>query len=59
MTRKAENIMKGMGAGLAAGIIFGAAGSMLMSDKNKNKKLFRKAVTKVEDVLDNVQEMFA
>lgn len=59
MTRKTENIAKGMGAGLAAGIVMGIAGSALMNNKNKSKKMLRKAVTKVEDLLDQMQGMFA
>ena len=59
MTRKAENIIKGLSAGMAAGLIVGAAGAAIMTDKKKSKKMFSKAVTKVEDVLDNVQEVLA
>lgn len=59
MTKKTENIVKGMGAGMAAGMAVGIAGTMIMKNKNKSKKMFGKAITKIEDVLDNMQEVFS
>ena len=57
MTRKTESLLKGMGAGLAVGIAAGVAGTALMSNKNKGRKFVDRAVGKIEDVIDNVQQM--
>ena len=50
MAKNTTNVIKGVGAGLAAGILFGLASSVMMKDDKKNKK---KLVALMNYILDN------
>ncbi len=50
--------LKGVGAGLIAGMMFGVVSSIIMSDSRKNKRRANKAIHTVENILDGVQKMF-
>ena len=58
MAKNTGNIIKGMGAGLAAGVMLGIAGAAMMKDNKKAKNKANKALCAVESFIDNVQEMF-
>ena len=58
MSKNTTNVIKGVGAGLAAGILFGLASSVMMKDDKKNKKKASKAIDAVEDILDSMHSIF-
>ncbi len=58
MARNTANIAKGVGAGLVAGVMFGFVSSVMMKDSRKNKKKASRALDTVENIIDNMQEIF-
>ena len=58
MERNTMNVVKGVGAGLAAGMLFGAVGSVMLKDSKKNKRKVAKAIDAVEGILDGIQDIF-
>ena len=54
MARNTMNVVKGVGAGLAAGMLFGAVGSVMLKDSKKNKRKVAKAIDAVEGILDGI-----
>ena len=58
MASNTANLFKGIGTGLAAGVMVGLVSSVLMQDKKKNKRKFNKAIDTVEGVLDTMQDIF-
>ncbi len=58
MAKNTMNIAKGVGAGLVAGLMFGFVGSVMMKDTKQNKKKTTKALEAVENIWDDVQEIF-
>ncbi len=58
MARNTMNVVKGVGAGLAAGMLFGAVGSVMLKDSKKNKRKVAKAIDAVEGILDGIQDIF-
>ena len=58
MAKNTTNVIKGVGAGLAAGILFGLARSVMMKDDKKNKKKASRAIDAVEDILDSMHGIF-
>ena len=52
-------MFKGIGTGMAAGIMVGVAGMMMLRDSKKSKKTMSKAIQAVEGMLDKVQGAFA
>lgn len=58
MARNTANVVKGVGAGLVAGMVFGFAGSAMMKDNKKCRKKAAKAMDTVEDFIDGVKDIF-
>lgn len=58
MAKNTMNIVKGVGAGLVAGMMFGLVGSTMMKNNKKTKRKASKAINTVEEILDSVQGMF-
>jgi len=58
MTNRTAKVIKGVGAGLAAGAILGVASSYAMNNKKSITKKGRKALRAVNGILDNMQGMF-
>ena len=58
MAKNTMGIVKGVGAGLAAGAVVGFIGSQMMKNDKQMKKKAGKAMHAVGDLLDNVQYMF-
>lgn len=58
MAKNTMDTFKNVGAGLAAGIMLGVAGSMVMKESRNNKRRSTKAINAVENVLDSIQEIF-
>lgn len=59
MARNTANVVKGVGVGLAAGIMFGFAGSAMLRDNKKCRRKAAKAMDTVEDFIDGVKDIFA
>ncbi len=58
MTKKTMSFVKGMGTGMAVGMMASAAGAMMMSGNKKAlKKKASKAVKAVGSIVDDVQSM--
>lgn len=51
-------VVKGIGAGLAAGAALGMIGSYAMHNQKGMKKKGKKAANAITDILDNVQYIF-
>lgn len=54
------NVMKGIGAGMAAGIAMGVVGATMMKSSGSNRKLkknSKRAIQAMENLLDNAQIM--
>ncbi len=51
------NFVKGVGTGLAAGMVVAAVGGSMMKNKKNLKKSAGKAARAVSDILDDVQYM--
>lgn len=58
MAKNTMNIVKGVGAGLVAGIMFGFVSSVMMKNSRKTRRRATKAIDKVEGILDGMQNMF-
>ena len=58
MTRKTMSLFKGLGAGIAAGMLVGAAASLMMKDSRSSRKKIAKAIDSVETMLDGVSAIF-
>ncbi|MDR1564279.1 MAG: hypothetical protein LBS74_04900 [Oscillospiraceae bacterium] len=58
MTNKTMGIVRGIGAGLAAGAVLGAAGSYAFHNQKSLKKKGKKVANTVTDIFDNVQYLF-
>lgn len=59
MAKNTTNVIKGVGAGLVAGVMFGIVSSVMMKDSKKNKRKASKAIDAVEGILDGMQEIFS
>lgn len=58
MSRNTMGIIKGVGAGLAAGMTVGFVGGQMMKNQKQMKKKAGKAMHAVGDLFENVQYMF-
>ena len=58
MTKNASAMFKGIGTGMAAGIMVGLVSSALMKDNKKSKNMAAKAMDAIEDALDRMQSIF-
>ncbi len=58
MNKNTIGLMKGIGTGLAAGMMVGYVGSQLMSNQNQVKKKASKAAHAVGNLIDDVQYIF-
>ena len=58
MAKNSANVIKSAGLGLAAGIMFGFVGSVMLKDNKKYKKKTAKAISTVEDLIDGVKDIF-
>ena len=50
MAKNTMNMFKGIGAGMAAGIMVGAASALMLKDSRKGKKTMNKAIQAFEGV---------
>lgn len=58
MSSMMSNIVKGVGAGVLAGLAVGAAGTLLMNTRNHHiRRSGKRAVHAMEDLVDNVAGM--
>ncbi len=57
MSKSAMKFVKGIGTGLAVGMVVGTVGSKIMRGNKNVKKRASKAMKAVGDVIDNVQYM--
>lgn len=55
---KNMNIIKGIGTGLAAGMMVGFAGAKIMENTTSAKKKVNKTAKSIGEVVDNVQSFF-
>ena len=58
MNKNTIGLMKGIGTGLAAGMMVGYVGSQLMSNQKQVKKKASKATHAVGNLIDDVQYIF-
>ena len=58
MNKDTMGLMKGIGTGLAAGMMVGYVGSQLMSNQKQVKKKASKAAHAVGNLIDDVQYIF-
>lgn len=58
MKKNAMNVVKGIGAGAAAGIIMGFVGSQIIANDKKAKKKANKTLHSVGNFIDNMEYMF-
>lgn len=58
MAKNTADVIKGVGAGLVAGVMFGLVSSVMIKDSKKNKRKASKAIQTVEGILDGMQGMF-
>lgn len=58
MAKNTADVVKGVGAGLVAGVMFGLVSSVMIKDSRKNKRKASKAIQTVEGILDGMQGMF-
>ena len=59
MAKTMMSVIKGMGTGLIIGAAAGYVGSCMMTHPKKTKKQADKVMCAVEDLVDNVREMFS
>lgn len=60
MSSHITNVMKGIGAGMAAGVAMGVVGATMMKSSGSNRKLKRNsknAIRAMENLLENAQIM--
>lgn len=58
MSNKAMGFMKGVGAGVLAGMAIAAVGSRMMQNDRSFKRRANKTMRNVGDLLENVQYLF-
>ncbi len=58
MAKNSANVIKSAGLGLAAGIMFGFVGSVMLKDNKKCKRKAVKAIDSVENFVDGIRDMF-
>ncbi len=58
MARNTASVVKGVGAGLIAGMMFGFAGSAMLKENKKYRKKAARAMDTVEDLIDGVKDIF-
>lgn len=58
MARNTMSIVKGVGAGVAAGMLFGLVSTVMMKNNHRSKRKASKAINTAQDILDGIQEMF-
>ena len=58
MGKDTMTTLKGVGAGLIAGMMFGFVSSVMMNDSRKSKRKANKAIDTVENILEGMQEIF-
>ena len=58
MAKNTADVIKGVGAGLVAGVMFGLVSSVMIKDSKKNKRKASRAIQTVEGILDGMQGMF-
>ena len=59
MAKNTMSVIKGIGAGLAAGMIVGFAGTLMLGDSKKYKKKTAKAMGAAGELIDSVKEIFS
>ena len=59
MARNMANVIKGVGAGLATGMVVGFVGSTMLKDNKKWKRKSGKAIGTIGDLIDDVRDMFS
>ena len=59
MAKNTMSVLKGIGAGLAAGMIVGFAGTLMLGDSKKYKKKTAKAMGAAGELIDSVKEIFS
>ena len=59
MARNTMSVIKGMGAGLAAGVMVGAAGTVMLKDGKKTRKKTAKLLDTFEDMIGGVKDIFS
>lgn len=57
MNKSTMNFVKGVGAGMAAGIVVAAVGSTVFCKSNSLSKTTKKAAKAVSNIVDSVQSM--
>ena len=57
MSRGVSGFLKGVGAGVATGMIVGAVGSNIMKNNKNVKRSAGRAIKAVGDIIENVQYM--
>lgn len=57
MTKNSMSFIKGMGAGVAAGVVLTTVGKIAMKDGKSLAKGTEKAVKAVGDIVDSIQMM--
>ncbi len=58
MTKSTTSLFKGVGLGMAAGLVAGAAGTLMLSDSRRSKNRLSGALRSMENVLENMQDLF-
>lgn len=58
MAKNTLSVIKGVGCGLAAGMVVGFVGSVMLKDNKKYKKKTAKAISTVEDLIEGVKDIF-
>ena len=58
MSKNTSAMFKGIGTGMAAGIMVGLVSSALLKDKKKTKSMTSRAMNAIEDALDKMQTIF-
>ena len=59
MAKNTMSVIKGIGAGLAAGMIVGFAGTLMLGDNKKYKKKTAKAMGAAGELIDSVKDIFS
>ena len=58
MSKTTSAMFKGIGTGMAAGIMVGLVSSALLKDNKKTKSMTSRAMNAIEDALDKMQTIF-
>lgn len=58
MSKNTSAMFKGIGTGMAAGIMVGLVSSALLKDNKKTKSMTSRAMNAIEDALDKMQTIF-